>query len=159
MNCAEGALIFDFDGVFTNNDVFTLADGSEIVRSSRGDGMLFKSVLPLFKTSFVVSGECSFAAKKRVEKLGLRYWYCHGSKALFVTKLAALLDFELANSVFLGNDLNDRDLLEIVGFPFVVSDHTLKSHLDVGLGAEVLGMPGGGGAVRELTEKILVNIC
>ena len=48
---------FDFDGVFTDNAVYVLQDGSEAVRCSRGDGLGLQKLRALGIDTVIVSTE------------------------------------------------------------------------------------------------------
>ena len=61
----------------------------------------------------------------------------------------------LGEIAFVGNDINDLGVLEIVGFPFIVSD--AHSALD-GISAYRIPRKGGQGAVRYLCD-LLVESC
>ena len=70
-------IIFDFDGVFTDNKVVVSENGNESVICNRADG-LGLDLLRLFKEKnnweldlFIVSTESNLVVKKRSEKLKL----------------------------------------------------------------------------------------
>lgn len=58
---------------------------------------------------------------------------------------------DLAETAYVGNDVNDLPALDIVGFPFVVND----AHPDLAGRGRRLSRPGGRGAVREVTDLLL----
>ena len=51
------ALVFDFDGVLTDNTVFLDEDGREWVRCNRGDGLAFNELQELGVKSYIISAE------------------------------------------------------------------------------------------------------
>ena len=68
-------LIFDFDGVFTNNKVYLDENGKEIIRCDRSDGLAF-DILRTFQEKknwdvqyFILSTEKNPVVQKRAEKL------------------------------------------------------------------------------------------
>lgn len=75
-------------------------------------------------------------------------------KAAALRALAAELDLDLADIIYVGNDRNDRDCLRMAGLPVAVAD----AHPDVLKEARwILSRPGGRGAVRELCDRILAS--
>ena len=64
-------IIFDFDGVFTNNKFSLDSKGSERVVLSRADGLAVK-VLKEKTSMLVLSSEKNEIVRKRCEKLGIQ---------------------------------------------------------------------------------------
>ncbi|AWK90245.1 acylneuraminate cytidylyltransferase (plasmid) [Azospirillum thermophilum] len=145
-------IVFDFDGVMTDNRVTVGEDGSEMVRCSRGDGLgidrLRKAGVPML----VLSTERNPVVAARCRKLRME---CHQGVDDKGTYLAALLagrKIDPADVAYVGNDVNDLDCLRLVGLPVVVAD----AHPDVLPYARlVLPRPGGDGAVRALADHLL----
>ena len=145
-------IAFDFDGVLTDNHVLSGGDGSETVRCSRSDSLgiaaLHKAGVPMM----VISTEEHHVVAARCRKLKLP---CHQGLADKESFLKAYLKKEKIDPkhvAYLGNDVNDRGCLELVGFPVVVAD----AHPDVlSIARVVLSNPGGRGAVREFCDKLL----
>ncbi len=146
------ALVMDFDGVLTDDTVIIDQDGVEHVRCSRSDGMgidlLSRTGLPMI----VLSREANTVVRARCDKLRLDC--VHGLE----TKLATLEDWarrtgvSLANTVYIGNDVNDLDCMGAVGFPVAPSDAHEAARDAARL---VLQNAGGNGAVRELADMLL----
>ena len=63
------AFIFDFDGVLTDNVVFTDQNGIESVACSRADGLAFDILRRLEKQSFILSTEKNQVVEARANKL------------------------------------------------------------------------------------------
>jgi len=145
-------IVFDFDGVFTDNRVLTMQDGSEGVFCNRGDGwgisLLKKAGLELV----VISTEKNPVVKARCKKLGL---VCiHGCKSkLEALKQAAMrLNISLRETAYVGNDINDLECLSSVYLPIGVAD----SHPGIIKALKFMTKcKGGEGAVRELCDLIL----
>jgi len=146
---------FDFDGVFTDNRVHVLDDGGEAVTCHRGDGLgislLQKTGLPLL----VLSTESSSVVKARCQKLAMECFQGVGDKLSALKCLADRRGVRLANTVYVGNDVNDLACLRAVGCAVVPRD----AHPDVRAAAHwVLASCGGCGAVRELCDLILAHL-
>ena len=125
-------IIFDFDGVFTDNKVWVDQGGREWVRCDRADGLairLLRSALRggLVETEvFILSTETNPVVRERAAKLRLA---CHQGVS---DKLSFMQDHlasrfpesvdPYAGVVFLGNDLNDLPLLRRAGWAVVPAD-------------------------------------
>ena len=68
-------LAMDFDGVFSDNHVYTFADGSEAIRTSRADGIGLERLRKLGVRLVVITGEPEGIVDVRCQKLGLEV--CH----------------------------------------------------------------------------------
>ena len=62
-------IIFDFDGVLTDNYVYTNASGEELVRCIRSDGLAFDVLKKLNYDLFIVSTEKDPVVTARANKL------------------------------------------------------------------------------------------
>lgn len=146
------ALVMDFDGVLTDDAVHVSQDGTESVRCHRGDGlgleMLRQQGLPLF----VLSRETNPVVSARAKKLRIEVVQGSKQKAEVLAQWARENGHNLAEVMYVGNDLNDLECFQIVGWPVAVAD----AHPQVRLAArQILQNPGGHGAVRELAELLL----
>ena len=147
-------LVFDFDGVFTDNAVWVREDGAEIVRCSRFDGMGL-SVLRqagVAPEMLVLSTEENPVVSARCRKLKLRVIQGVADKGARLRELSVELGIPLAETGYVGNDVNDIECLRLVGLPIVVAD----AHPDVlPLGRLRTTRLGGHGAVREICDLLL----
>jgi YrbI family 3-deoxy-D-manno-octulosonate 8-phosphate phosphatase len=148
------AVVFDFDGVFTDNRVLVLQDGSEAVLCDRGDGwglgQMKKSGIPLL----ILSTEKNPVVQARADKLGIPCQHGIQDKGQALSQWLLERGLEAEQIVYVGNDVNDLPCLEMVGFRVVVAD----AHPSVLAVADlVLEHPGGRGAIRELCELLLAN--
>lgn len=145
-------VVFDFDGVMTDNTVTVTTSGEESVTCHRGDGWGVQSLRRAGVPMVILSTEANPVVGARAAKLGVE---CRQGSADKASELAALLaerGVDPAHVAYLGNDVNDLGCLQLVGLPVVVAD------ADPGvLGAArlVLTRRGGHGAVRELCDRLL----
>jgi N-acylneuraminate cytidylyltransferase len=149
------ALVMDFDGVFTNNSVIVNQDGSEAVVCDRADGLgisrLKKTGIPIL----VLSAEENPVVTARCKKLGLNSLQGIQNKKDALKQWAESNNTKLANTIFLGNDINDLDCLQMVGCSVAVAD----AHPEVKRSSRmILTRLGGKGAIRELTDLILEKL-
>ena len=142
-------LVFDFDGVFTDNAVWVHQDGTESVRCSRSDGLGLSRLRQLGLQMMVLSTEENPVVSARCRKLKLSCVQGVPDKALKLNELAAAAGVDMAFVAYVGNDINDLGCLKQAGLPIVVAD----AHPDVvGLGRLRTTLPGGYGAVREICD-------
>lgn len=152
---SPSALIFDFDGVFTDNAVLVREDGTESVRCDRGDGMGLGLVRAAGVPMLILSKEKNPVVTARAKKL--RMEVLQGIDDKLPTLLAWLRERNLdpAAAVFVGNDVNDLECMRGMGFAACPSDAHPRAKAAADL---VLTRPGGHGAVRELCDLVLANI-
>ena len=147
-------LVFDFDGVFTDNAVWVREDGVELVRCSREDGMGISLVrnAGLVIEMIVLSTEENPVVSARCRKLRLRAVQGVKDKASKLVEIADEMKIPLDRIAYVGNDINDRECLLRVGLPIVVADaHPSVAHL----AQFTTEKNGGHGAVREICDILL----
>ncbi len=147
-------VVFDFDGVMTDDRVWVDQDGHELVAASRRDGlgiaMLRKAGIPMV----VLSTETNPIVSARCRKLELIAIQGVGDKGTALKSLLQERKLDPQHVVYLGNDVNDLPCFSLVGCAVAVSD----AHPGVIAQADlVLTRKGGHGAVRELCDMIIQN--
>jgi YrbI family 3-deoxy-D-manno-octulosonate 8-phosphate phosphatase len=146
------ALVFDFDGVFTDNRVTVLEEGREAVVCSRGDGMGIELLRKAGWPMVVISKETHPIVSARCAKLRLECQQGVDDKLPLLRRWLEGRGFALERTLYVGNDINDLACLTAVGCPVVVAD----AHPEAARAARIiLEKPGGQGALRELAELIL----
>jgi len=147
------AVVMDFDGVFTDNRVLVMQDGTEGVLCNRGDGMGLAALKAIPGLALLIlSTERNPVVSARAEKLGLEVMQGIADKAAALTEWAEGRGISLSQTVYIGNDVNDLGCLQAVGCGVVVAD----AHGDAMAVADlVLDRPGGDGALRALCDLIL----
>lgn len=150
-------VVFDFDGVFTDNMVLTFQDGTEAVRCFRGDGIGLSKLKSLGIQTVIISTEANMVVTARSRKLGIRCVQDCRDKRAELEAIAQELGLSLDQVAFVGNDINDLSCLTCVGLPIVVQD----AHPDVvSIARYQTRACGGHGAVREvcdLFERALIG--
>ena len=146
-------IVFDFDGVFTDNQVYTDQNGIELVVSSKFDGFGLQKLKSMGIELFILSTEKNSVVKKRSEKLGVEFIQGLNSseKLKEFIKLAEKKQIPHKSIAYMGNDINDIECLEKCGLPIVVKD----SHPEILKFADYITVTKGGhGAVREVCDII-----
>lgn len=149
------AVVFDFDGVFTDNRVYVFEDGRESVVCDRSDGLGIAALREAGYRVAVLSTETNGVVAARCRKLGVPYRQGLGAeKAQALRELAAELEVELEEVIYVGNDRNDAECLRLAGLAVTVAD----AHPEALRHARwMLSRPGGRGAVRELCDHLLTR--
>lgn len=152
----------DVDGCLTDAGMYYSAEGEVMKRFCTYDGMGMVCLQQAGIPCGILTSENSMIVKARAEKLKLQYLYLGvGSKVNpnCLTKLQAAqqicdeLGITLAEVCYVGDDINDVELLSHVGYP-CCPPNARPEVLSI-LGIHVLKTPGGQGAIREVTDRIL----
>lgn len=145
-------LVLDFDGVLTDNYVWTDQCGNELVRCSRADSLGINRLRAAGVEVVVLSTETNGVVAQRCRKLDIECFQGHHNKAVVLSQIRKARGLETAQVAYLGNDVNDLECLRNAGFPISVSD----AHPDVKAIARLLTQAKGGeGAVREVCDLIV----
>jgi YrbI family 3-deoxy-D-manno-octulosonate 8-phosphate phosphatase len=144
-------IVFDFDGVFTDNMVYVFEDGREAVRCSRSDGLGLQKLATLGIGCTILSTETNLVVSARSRKLKIDCVQGCEDKHAALTQIARGKNLSFDEIAFVGNDINDACVLEKVGVPIVVAD----AHPDVvPLALYRTQALGGHGAVREVCDLL-----
>jgi 3-deoxy-D-manno-octulosonate 8-phosphate phosphatase (KDO 8-P phosphatase) len=154
-------LIFDFDGVFTDNRVIVSQDGMEMVSCSRADGlgmdMLRRHIAQNGSpTAFILSTEANLVVTARARKLKMECLQGVADKLQSIENhFAQTLPNERApfdGLMYVGNDLNDLAVMRRATYSVAPADaHPLVRR------AATFTLPqfGGRGFVRAIVERLL----
>ena len=148
-------IVFDFDGVMTDNRVQVDQDGIESVVAHRGDGMGIEMLRNAGIEMLVLSTEPNPVVAARSQKLKLPYYHGVGKKDEILAKILAERKLNPQNVIYVGNDINDQPCFPLVGCVVAVADAhpSVRNQADI-----VLTLPGGYGAVREFCDMVLANM-
>tara|TARA_Y100001978_G_C23626037_1_gene400936 strand:+ start:179 stop:679 length:501 start_codon:yes stop_codon:yes gene_type:complete len=146
-------ICFDFDGVFTDNKVYTDQFGHETVCCNRSDGIGISNLKKLGVKVYVVSTEKNRVVSMRCAKLKIECFQAIEDKAEILLKISDNLSIPLENFAFVGNDINDLPALKIVGMPIAVADSfpTIFEFCSY-----ITKKKGGSGAVREICDNFII---
>lgn len=147
-----GAVVFDFDGVFTDDKVLVDENGKETARCSRSDGMGIGLLRSYDLPMLVLSKEKNPIVAQRCKKLRLECIHGIDDKLPVLSSWLSERSIDPASVIYVGNDVNDLPCLDWVGCPAAPNDchpsvlPSIRLHLS---------KPGGNGAVRELCDLII----
>ena len=148
-------VLTDIDGVWTDGGMFYDRTGNELKKFNTSDsaGVLFLRALEI--PIGIITGEQTEMVKARAEKLRIDELHQGiGDKVAVATKLCEKNQITFEDMAYIGDDLNDLALLQLVGIsgsPANSPDY-VKKHADI-----VTTKSGGEGAFREFVETILIN--
>ena len=143
--------VFDFDGVFTDNRVWTNDRGEESIACWRGDAMGLRRLDDVGVEYLILSTEANEAVGARARKVRAACVQGVDDKLPVLREEAERRGVSLADTSFLGNDVNDASCLEAVGLPVVPADAWPEV---VPLAQWVLTREGGRGCVREFCDAV-----
>ena len=142
-------LVYDFDGVMTNNKVYVSQNGNETVQVNRADGLGVSEIKTLGIEQIIISTETNPVVTVRAKKLSIDCMQGVKNKKEALTIYCNNNDLDLNNVGYVGNDVNDKDVMEIVGFTFCPSD----AHVSIQkICNYVFKSKGGDGVIRELLD-------
>lgn len=152
----------DVDGCLTDGGMYYTAEGDLMKRFCVYDGMGMVLLRKAGIACGILTSENSPIVKARAEKLHLDYLYMGvGSpdRQGSLTKLDAAkricdkMGITLAEVCYVGDDVNDIDLLMAVGLPCCPPN--ARPEVKAVPGIRVLSTLGGKGAIREICDAIL----
>src|SRR5699024_6617856 len=147
----ETAQVIDADALVTDFGGAQTDDGREQVRVHRGDGMGISRLVRAEVPVMILSKERNPVVTRRAEKLNVDVAQGIDSKAHILSAWIESNGLDPARVAYVGNDINDLEAFDVVGWPIAVAD----AHPKVLAAARVvLDRPGGRGAVREVCDLI-----
>ncbi len=147
------AVVMDFDGVHTDDLVDTDQSGTETVRTSRRDGMglgLLRERTDL--KLLILSKEINPVVQARATKLRIEALNGVDDKAAALADWLASHGIDAADVLFVGNDVNDLQVMAMVGLSACPADAHPRA---IEAAQWILPHPGGRGALRAMADQIL----
>lgn len=145
-------IVYDFDGVMTDNRVLVLQDGSEAVLANRADGWGVGQLRHAGFQQVILSTETNPVVAARAKKLGLDVLQGSGDKRRDLMACCEARGVALDQVLYVGNDVNDLDAMRQVGFPVAPAD----AHPAVlAMAKYITRARGGEGVLKEISEVLL----
>lgn len=148
------AIVFDFDGVMTDDRVFVDQDGRESVVCSRRDGMGVEILRGLGIPMVVISKEKNAVVAARCRKLKLEVYHGIDNKLELLKSWLNEQAIEPGDCLYVGNDINDLECMRYAGISAAPRDAHPAALDAAGL---VLDADGGRGAVRALSDAVIAG--
>jgi len=153
MDMKPALIIYDFDGVMTNNKVIVDQNGIESVVCNRDDVWGVSMIRDALKIhQFILSSESNPVVLQRAKKLNLSVFIGKIDKAESLKALIEKYEVVPEEILYVGNGLNDLEIMSKVGYAVCPAD----AHPEVQkICCKVLKSKGGDGVVLELYELLL----
>jgi N-acylneuraminate cytidylyltransferase len=148
-------VVFDFDGVMTDNRVWVDAEGHEFVAAYRSDSLGIQALHRAGIRTLVLSTETDGAVAARCRKMGVPVLQGVNDKAARLIQYLNEQGIDARSVIFVGNDVNDLVCFDLVGCAVAVADAQPEVLRQADL---ILSRPGGHGAVRELCDLLLQRL-
>lgn len=148
-------LICDIDGVFSDGRIYLGNQGEELKAFHTKDGFGIKSLINSGVQVAVITGRKSKIVEDRMTSLTVQHIYQgQEDKLIAFAKLKETLALENDQIAYIGDDSPDLPVMNLVGFAVATQDaHPLVKQT----AHYTTQMLGGFGAVRELTDLIMLS--
>ncbi len=146
-------VLSDVDGVLTDAGMYYSETGDELKKFNTRDGKGFELLKNRGYEVGIITGEDTQIVSRRARKLKVDHLFQEASDKLsIISNLVKKLGITLDNVAFIGDDLNDLELLKAVGLSFCPSN----GHAENKRVVDVICERGGGeGCFREMAEFII----
>lgn len=148
-------LVMDCDGVLTDAGMYYTHEGNELKKFSTRDGMGISLLHKHGIRTAIITGENSSVVEHRAKKLMIDDVYLGiKDKKRTLHQLMEKYNLNTQEVAYIGDDINDIEVLKYVGMAFTVNDamESVKPYVHY-----VTKANGGHGAVREACEVILAG--
>ncbi|MCR5210076.1 MAG: HAD hydrolase family protein [Lachnospiraceae bacterium] len=144
-------IVYDFDGVMTDNHVFVDENGKETVMVNRGDGWGVNMIRDMGIRQVIISTEVNPVVARRAAKLKLDVIHGVDDKRITLIKYCEQEGIDLQDVMYIGNDLNDYEAMNVAGVKGVPAD----AEPEVKRIADWVSKKNGGdGVVRDLARTL-----
>ncbi len=146
-------IVLDVDGCLTDGKIIYSADGVESKNFNVKDGLAIATWIRMGNQVAIITGRQSNIVKKRAQELGIQHLF-QGikDKDRVLKELVESLDLKFYEVGAIGDDLNDYNMLKMVGRSFTPQDGVDEIQ---SMAKTVLSHSGGDGAVREMIDIIV----
>lgn len=147
-------VITDVDGVLTDGGMYYSKDGEFLKKFNTRDAMGMELLLDLGIKTIMLTRENSNIVKARAKKIKVSELYSGvlNKKTLLLKKILKKYNVKLDQVAYIGDDLNDLEIMKSVGFSVTPSNgiDQIKK-----ISNYVCKLNGGDGAFRELADIII----
>ena len=142
-------IVYDFDGVMTNNRVLVFQDGTEAVIVNRADGLGVNLFRSFGIRQLILSTETNPVVESRAAKLDIEVIASCNDKRIALKDYCEKNHYDLKRVLYVGNDVNDLEAMKVAGWSVAPAD----AHPDVLRISHIITKAKGGyGVVRELFD-------
>ncbi len=156
-NASKNIKLFlsDVDGTLTDGGMYYSESGDELKKFNTRDGMGFQLLREKGIKTGIITSENTKIVENRAKKLKIIFLVQgkrNGGKLEAVRQICDELGITLKDVAYIGDDINDIELLSEVGFAACPADACAQVKAVAGI--QVMQKNGGDGCVREFVEKI-----
>lgn len=145
-------VVYDFDGVMTDNRVLVREDGVESVMCNRSDGLGIGMIRRLGVEQVILSTEENPVVLARARKIRLEAVHGCADKQAGLRTLASDRGIATSDILYVGNDTNDLEAMRIAGIAVAPAD----SHPEIlAIAHHITAAKGGHGVIRELADYFI----
>lgn len=149
-------LVLDVDGTLTDGGIYISESGEEMKKFNTKDG---RGIIELSKigveVGFISAAVSSKIVKQRASMLKVKYFYAgNADKVEILNQWMDELDISLKEVAYIGDDMNDAGIMEVVGLSAAPSDALgeVKNIANI-----ILEKKGGQGCVREFIDRVFAD--
>ena len=144
----------DSDGCLTDGGMYYTEQGDEIKKFNTKDGMGFRLLREKGMIIGIITGEDRELVRRRGAKLKMQEVHCGIDDKLPVVKdICSKYRCGLENVAYVGDDINDVEVLEAVGLGFSVANAQKEAKQAADYVTE---KNGGDGAIREIVDRFFI---
>ena len=143
----------DIDGVWTDSGMYYTSNGEKMKCFSTYDGMAVQLLREINIPTIILTSENSDIVLRRAEKLKINQVYINEKEKLNrMLKVCRDLKISMEEVAYIGDDLNDLELLKEVGLSAMPSNSPI---LNLFSPDYLIKKTGGKGAFREFIDYII----
>jgi len=143
----------DIDGVWTDAKMYYTENGDFMKSFNTYDGMAVQLLREKNIETVIITSENSNIVLQRAKKLNIEnVTIGEKNKLKRIKKICADKNINLNEVAYIGDDINDIDVLKEVGFSALTSNSPIKKQIKVDY---ITNRKGGDGAFREFVDLIL----
>lgn len=145
--------VFDVDGVLTDGTVLALESGEQARSFNIKDGYGIEKALQAGYHVAIISGGNQVGVRKRLEFLKVPHIHLGvKDKVETLNALCSRLGIKPAQIAYVGDDLPDYEVMQLVGLPCCPAD-SIQEIADISQFVSTYG--GGKGCVRQVIEMVM----
>lgn len=143
--------LMDCDGVLTDGGMYYSENGEVLKKFNTNDGMGIAQLKSSGIYVAIITGENTLFAKQRAQKLGIDCYSGIKDKLACVNEIVKKFNTDISKVIYIGDDLNDLEVIKNVGFSACPSNAQpiIKQRVNY-----ITKLSGGCGAIRELIDYI-----
>ena len=142
-------IVYDFDGVMTDNHVYLNQDGVEMAMCHRGDGLGVGIIRDLGIEQYIISTEENPIVACRAQKLKIGVMHKVKNKAQAFLQLCSDMSADPSEVMYIGNDTNDLEAMKLAGVRGAPADAEPEI---LSIADWISAKNGGQGVIRELAR-------